>query len=242
MNNESIRYIPKFKIILSGIILLFTFTVPGQQTKSNPYGLEIIKGIEEYDSLIKGDSLKRLVDLTKYIPGIRLDIRYATRNNFTHEVIYTESRAYVRLPVAKALRAIQKALRSKGLGLKVFDAYRPYSATLQFYQIMKDTVFVAAPWKGSRHNRGCAVDASLIDLTTGKELNMPTPFDDFTKKAGSTYPDLPKKVLKNRSMLINEMNAGGFTVYPDEWWHFDYKGWEKYELMDLSFEELDEVR
>jgi len=233
------RFIWKSKMVLGFIFLVMVQSIQAQSTKRNPYGLRIISTIKAYDSIVSSDSLKKLVDLEKYIPGIQLDIRYATSNNFTHKKIYTEAKVYARLSVAKELAGAQKRLNSIGLGLKIYDAYRPYEATLLFYEINKDTIFVAAPWKGSRHNRGCAVDVSLIDLQTGKELEMPTDFDDFTKKASPAYKDLTPNVLKNRQTLIDVMSPWGFSVYPDEWWHFDFKGWEKYELMDLTFGELD---
>jgi D-alanyl-D-alanine dipeptidase len=122
--------------------------------------------------------------------------------------------------------------------LKVIDAYRPYKATVYFYEKVRDSVFVSVPWKGSRHNRGCAVDVSIVTFKTGKEIEMPTGFDDFSVKAHPDYMKLSGKVLKNRSQLITIMKKHGFTVYPAEWWHFDYQGWEKYALMDVSFESL----
>ncbi len=116
-----------------------------------------------------------LVDLQKYIPGVVLDIRYADTNNFTGTKIYTQPRAFLRKPAADSLLKIQQILAEKGLGLKIYDAYRPYAATLYFYEVYPDTTFVAAPWKGSIHNRGCAVDLSIINLESGSELKMPTP-------------------------------------------------------------------
>ncbi|MEI6456210.1 MAG: M15 family metallopeptidase [bacterium] len=234
------RFLLKIKMVTVIALLFFLQNIHAQTVKENPYRLKIISTIQSYDSLVHSDSLKKLVELVQVVPAIRLDIRYASTDNFTHARIYASARAFTRLPVARALAQVQKDLEKKGLGLKVFDAYRPYTATLLFYNVMHDTVFVAAPWKGSRHNRGCAVDLSLTDLKSGKELEMPTPYDDFTKKASPTWMDLPEKALKNRKILIDVMNARGFTVYPDEWWHFDFKGWEDYELMDLTFEELDE--
>ena len=124
------------------------------------------------------------------------------------------------------------------MGLLIFDAYRPYSATVRFYEIYNDTSYVASPWKGSRHNRGAAVDVSLIDFETGEELQMPTGYDNFSEAAHPDYGNLPENVLKNREILINEMQNHGFRVYPYEWWHFDFIGWEAYDLMDLSFEDL----
>lgn len=231
-------FTPNIKICCLFILLLLSGTVKAQNNKENPYGLKIISTMEGYRESIRNDSLKRLVDLEKTVPGIMLDIRYATSNNFTHKIVYTESMAYLRESPALALKEVQKELNKKGIGLKVYDAYRPYAATLLFWKITGDTLFVAAPWKGSRHNRGCAADVGLVDLKTGKDLEMPTPFDDFSAKAGAYYADLPQKAKENRDLLIRMMNKHGFSVFPSEWWHFDFRGWEKYELMDLSFEEL----
>jgi len=111
---------------------------------------------------------------------------------------------------------VQKELEKQGIGIKIFDAYRPYSATLLFYEIQKDTIYVAAPWKGSRHNRGCSVDLTLVDLKTGKELKMPTSFDSFSEESWPSYNNLPRKVIGNRQTLINVMSKYGFTVYPEE--------------------------
>jgi D-alanyl-D-alanine dipeptidase len=136
------------------------------------------------------------------------------------------------------LKDIQAQLNEKGFGLKVFDAYRPYAATVKLYEAYPDTNFVAAPWNGSRHNRGCAVDVTLVDLESGKQLPMPTPFDDFTEKASVSYKQLPDSILSNRQILIDVMTKNGFSTYEHEWWHYDYKGWKNYNLLDLSFEDI----
>ena len=208
------------------------------QKKENHYNLNIISDIITYNSSVKEDSLNQLVNLEKFIPGIVLDIRYATTNNFTGEKIYHSPCAFVRKLVAEALSTIQKELLEKGLGLKVFDAYRPYAATVKFYEVYKDTNFVAAPWKGSVHNRGCAVDVTLIDLKTNKAFEMPTVFDDFTEKAAHSYTYLPDNILKNRQTLKNIMIKNGFQIYDAEWWHYSFRDWENFELLDISFEEL----
>jgi D-alanyl-D-alanine dipeptidase len=119
-----------------------------------------------------------------------------------------------------------------------YHAYRPYAATLEFYKVYPDTNFVAAPWRGSMHNRGCAVDVTLVDLKTKEELEMPTAFDDFTVKAGQFCMDLPSQAIRNRKLLRDIMIKYGFLQYNPEWWHFNFKGWENFELMDISFEEL----
>ena len=224
------------------ILVLAAGSLNAQENKRNPYHLNIISGREAYIRLIRADSLKRLLDIRKEVPGIVLDIRYATSNNFTHKKVYTSARAFARLKVVRSLAGVENELSKRGLGLKVFDAYRPYTATLLFWDIIHDTAYVASPATGSRHNRGCAVDVSLVDLKTGKELQMPTPFDDFTPKAGSAYREIPQTAKLNRQQLISIMSAWGFTVYPSEWWHFDFNGWKDYELMDLSFEDLDTIK
>lgn len=200
--------------------------------------LKIVSSIEEYKKQVALDPSMKLVNLIDYLNGVTFDIRYATNDNFTNQIIYESRDAFVRLPVAKALEKVQDSLRTLHLGLIIYDAYRPYAATVKFYEIIKDTKYVADPKVGSKHNRGCAVDVSLYDLKTGKPLPMPTEFDDFSEKAGATYMNLPKEVIQNRTLLAGVMQAFGFSIYPDEWWHFDYIGWEKYPLMNIPFEEL----
>lgn len=204
----------------------------------NPYGLDIVNTNEAYLKSIEEDENNRLVDLEQYIPGVVLDIRYADTNNFTHTKIYTQPKAFLRKPAADSLLKIQMLLAKQGLGIKIYDAYRPYAGTLYFYKVYPDTTFVAAPWQGSIHNRGCAVDLSLINLSTGEELEMPTPFDDFSPKASHNYMDLDPVILANRATLLKIMTENGFTFYEHEWWHYNIKGRDKYKLMDISFEDL----
>lgn len=207
-------------------------------TDRNPYGLELTDLIEEYRAEISSDPDHELVNLIDFIPGLVLDMRYATHNNFTHEVVYEFPAAFLRRPVAEALAGVQEELSEHGLGIKVFDAYRPYQATLKFWNLVGDPQFVASPQKGSRHNRGAAVDLTLIVLKTGQELEMPTAFDDFTENASPDCTDLPKHQIANRDYLIRVMQRHGFRVFQTEWWHFDYKHWEKFGLIDLPFDQL----
>ncbi|HAY71118.1 MAG TPA: peptidase M15 [Saprospirales bacterium] len=194
--------------------------------------------MQRYAEQSGADPSMKMIDLEHFIPGIKTDIRYATKNNFTGELIYTSAKAFARKPVAHALKAVQDSLSELGLGLLIFDAYRPYSATVKLFEIYPHPGFVADPAKGSRHNRGCAVDISLIQLKTGKELKMPTAFDDFSEKAHSKYMDLPAEAIKNRALLFGIMDHFGFDHLETEWWHFDFRGWEKFPLMDISFESL----
>lgn len=195
-------------------------------------------GVSAYKQQIRLSPEKQLVEIGKYIPSIQLDIRYATLNNFMHQRMYTQARAFARLPVVKALKAVEAELALQGLGLKIYDAYRPYAVTVQFYKKASDKNFVADPKKGSRHNRGCAVDLTLIDLKTGKELAMPTPFDSFSPMAAADYTNLPAVVLQNRLTLKTAMEHHGFRVLSNEWWHFDFIGWQNYELLDVPFSDL----
>jgi len=197
-----------------------------------------VMGLKQYIEEINCIPGSRLVEIKKYVPSIALDIRYATTNNFMHQRMYKQAKAFARLPVAEALKAVQADLKSRGLGLKIYDAYRPYSITVKFYDMAHDTNFVADPRKGSRHNRGCAIDLTVIDLKTGKELDMPTGFDSFSVKAAANYPDLPKKEIENRELLKGVMQAHGFKIYRTEWWHYDFDGWDKYPLLDIPFSEI----
>ena len=154
------------------------------------------------------------------------------------EKIYNSARAFARRPVAEALKKVQADLKPQGLGIKIFDAYRPYKATIKFYELYRDTTYVASPYRGSRHNRGCALDLTIINLKSGEELKMPTGYDSFKKEAWPTTPVSDPSVRKNRTLLINAMEKHGFKVNSSEWWHFDFIGWKKYEVMDIDFEEL----
>lgn len=217
---------------------LFVLFHQGFAQNLNKYGLTVISDEADYKKSIFGNADKELVDLEKFIPDIRLDIHYATANNFAKQAVYEQARAFARLPVALALANVQAELSKSGLGLKIFDGYRPYSVTVKFFQLASDKNFVANPRNGSRHNRGCAIDLTLIDLKTGKELKMPTPYDSFEAAASPAFNKLPAEVIKNRDLLIRVMQRHGFRVLDNEWWHFDFRGWKNFELMDIPFEAL----
>ncbi len=209
-----------------------------ENTNYSRYRLKTINKIEDYKELVKANKKHELIALDKFIPGITLDVRYATNNNLMKRPVYNKSAAYLIRPAAESLKTIQKELNAMGYSLKIFDGYRPYSVTVVFYEKFHDTTFVASPYTGSRHNRGCAVDLTLIDLATGKELEMPTPYDSFTKAAHSEYKDLSPLALKNRELLKKMMLRHGFLIYPDEWWHYDFAGWQQFPVMDIPFEML----
>lgn len=197
-----------------------------------------VMGVKGYLRQIQFEPNSRLAEIKRYVPGIRLDIRYATTNNFMHRQMYAQARAFARLPVVMALKEVEADLKNRGLGLKIYDAYRPYAVTVKFYEMAHDTNFVADPHKGSKHNRGCAIDLTLVDLKTGKELDMPTGFDSFSKKAAADYPGLPRREYANRELLKSVMQAHGFQVYRTEWWHYDFNGWMNYPLLDIPFSEI----
>jgi D-alanyl-D-alanine dipeptidase len=224
------------RFILLNIFVLIINMVFGQHYKY--IDSSKVMGLKSYVSEIRQHPESRLVEIKKYIPEIVLDIRYATTNNFTHHRMYPQARAFARLPVVMALKDVETDLKARGLGLKIYDAYRPYTITAKFYEITPDTNFVADPRKGSKHNRGCAIDLSLIDLKTGKELDMPTAFDSFSRKAAADYPDLPKQQIANRELLKSVMQAHGFKVIATEWWHFDFNGWANYPLLDIPFDAI----
>lgn len=180
-----------------------------------------------------------LIELIKLDPTIKLDIRYATENNFVGRKVYPEARAFLQKAAAKAVARVHKKLSKQGLGLVIFDGYRPWAITKLFWEVTPDEKrkFVADPAKGSKHNRGCAVDLSIFDLKTGALLPMPSEYDEFTERASPNYAGGTAEETRNRELLRKLMEDEGFTVNPNEWWHFDFKNWEDYAIYDISFAE-----
>ena len=181
-----------------------------------------------------------LVELTKLDPTIKLEIRYATTNNLFGTVFYSEARAFMQRPAAEALVRVNHKLRGMGYGLLVHDAYRPWYVTRVFWDATPDDkkLFVADPSKGSRHNRGCAVDLTLYDLKTGKPVEMVSTYDETTDRAYPDYPGGTSLQRWHRNLLRTAMESEGFTVYEAEWWHFDYKDWQRYPIGNQSFEQI----
>jgi zinc D-Ala-D-Ala dipeptidase len=176
-----------------------------------------------------------LVDLKIIAPQIRQDIRYATANNFMKRKLYPVSRCLLHDKVAQKLKQVQIELEKDNLGLQVFDCYRPLSIQKQMWKILPDSNFVANPAQGSRHNRASAVDLTLVDLNTGKEKEMPSDYDEFSKKAHMNYASASKEAKKNRKRLRTIMEKHGFKGIPTEWWHYDSSEWKKYPLLDISW-------
>lgn len=199
---------------------------------------EALKAVppQEHGAFRKPD----LVELAKLDPTIKLDIRYATSNDFLGTPVYTQARAFLQRPAAEALLRVQRELRPLGYGLIIHDGYRPWYVTKIFWDATPDNqkIFVADPAKGSNHNRGCAVDLSLYDLATGKEVKMPSGYDEMTDRAYANYAGGAADERARRDLLRHAMERQGFTVNPTEWWHFDYKDWQKYPILNIKFEDL----
>ncbi|HVW83396.1 MAG TPA: M15 family metallopeptidase [Bryobacteraceae bacterium] len=181
-----------------------------------------------------------LVDLATLGPTVHFDIRYATFNNFMGTPMYTEARAFLERPAAAALQRAGKRLATEGYGLLIHDAYRPWYVTKMFWDATPRKLhgFVANPAKGSKHNRGCAVDLSLYYLRTGKPVEMPSGYDEMTKRAYPHYAGGTELERKNRAALRRAMEAEGFTVDKAEWWHYDYRDWPRYPIINVAFEDL----
>ncbi len=178
-----------------------------------------------------------LVDLTKLDPTIKLDIRYATTNNFLSTAVYTRPAAYLQRPAAEAVVRIHRVLATRGYGLMIHDAYRPWWVTKVFWEATPPNLreFVADPAQGSRHNRGCAVDLTLYDLRTGKAVSMPSVYDEMSPRAYPDYSGGTSAEREHREVLRAAMEHEGFTVYETEWWHFDFKDWRQYPIVNENF-------
>lgn len=225
--------------ILSIVFLLTHCTVFGQDTTLNKHGLWVITKWGDLQKTVINNKDKAMVDIKLYIPTIVLDLRYAGTNNFMKTKLYpTITTSCLRKKAVVALADVQKELNTKNLGLKIFDAYRPYSVTEKMWEPVKDERYAADPKYGSGHNRGVAVDLTIINLTTKKELDMGTVFDNFSDTAHTNFKNLPDSILKNRKLLQTTMEKYGFKVLDTEWWHFYLPNAKEYELLDVSFEDL----
>lgn len=187
-------------------------------------------------SVLFSQSSHNLVEVQSVNPNIRIELLYATNKNFTGKQIYPVEKCYLIKEVAEALDGVQKELEKQDLGLKIWDGYRPISAQWKLWNVVSDERYVSDPRKNGRHTRGTAVDLTIVRLSDGKELEMPTGFDDFSQKAWRTYQDLPENVKKNRLLLQQVMERHDFIGLKTEWWHFDWRGWENYKKLDIDLE------
>ena len=178
-----------------------------------------------------------LVELVKLDSSIKLDIRYAGTNNFLGKPVYPEARAFLQRPAAEALVAAHKDLAKDGYGLLIHDGYRPWGITKLFWDMTSgiQREFVANPATGSKHNRGCAVDLTMYDLALGTAVEMPGGYDEMTPRSYPDYTGGPPEARAKRDLLRRVMERHGFTVEPNEWWHFNYKDWPQYPILDIPF-------
>jgi D-alanyl-D-alanine dipeptidase len=191
---------------------------------------------ESTDTTLESD----MIDLQSLDTSIKYDIRYASNQNFMGEIFYTQPRAFMQRPAAMAVLRAHEELRKLGYGLLIHDAYRPWYVTKMFWDATPDSLrgFVADPSLGSRHNRGAAVDLTLYDMRTGEVIEMPSGYDEFSERAFPNYPGGTTRQRWHRDLLKRVMEAQGFTVYHNEWWHFDYNGWRNYPIGTATFEEI----
>jgi D-alanyl-D-alanine dipeptidase len=207
--------------------------------KPNEYGLSVINKKQDYFISIQQEPQKKMVLLNGYLIYAKYDWKYATINNFTQQILYKNPAAYVRIQAAQALQLIEIDLKEQGIGLLIFDAYRPYSVTKKMWEAVPDNRYAANPAKGSNHNRGAAIDVSLYNLQSGDPLQMPTFFDDFSEKAHHNYMQLPQEILTNRSILKNIMTKYGFMALETEWWHYYLpNAASRFELLDFNFRQI----
>jgi zinc D-Ala-D-Ala dipeptidase len=216
-------------------ILFFLF-----QNRIGAQTLKVISSTKEYNQSIKNDPNNKLLDLRKLIPTIVLDLKYSTTSNFMNYKLYENARTtYMRTKPANALLQIQKSLAAKGFGLKIFDAYRPYSITKKMWELIHDERYVANPANGSGHNRGISIDLTIVNLKTGIALDMGTTFDNFTDSAHHNFTaHFKEAIITNRNLLKTTMIQFGFKPLETEWWHYSWVGSESYEVLDISFEKM----
>lgn len=169
---------------------------------------------------------------------LKVELPYATRENFTGRVLYPVARCFLRREVAEQLVAAHRSLRPLGYGIKIWDGYRPRSVQYLMWEAFPKPGYVGDPKRGSKHNRGAAVDVTLFDLATGEELAMPTAYDHFGLRAHTGFNALPHEVIRNRKLLQDTMRKHGFSTIPTEWWHFDFRAWRHYPLENIPIEDL----
>lgn len=231
----------KFKILLLlvGVILPGFSGLQAQFDTVTLSGLHVIRNPATLSGEIKADSTLEMVDLGREIPSLVMDLRYATPRNFLHRSLYPPlTTTFLRKPAAEALKKVEDGLLPFHLGLKIFDAYRPWSVTVEMWQAVPDDRYAANPSGGSGHNRGIAVDLTLIDLITTQELPMGTGFDSFSDTAHRDFTGLPAQVLANRLFLLTIMEQQGFVGLKTEWWHFSLPHPQNYEVLDIPFHVL----
>ncbi|MBM3432728.1 MAG: M15 family metallopeptidase [Bacteroidetes bacterium] len=206
--------------------------------------LTVCRSIQDLQKTVQKDEDQQLVELKSVCPNLIYDLRYASKNNFVRQNMYPARTrtTYLRKQPALALKRVQEELQSSGLGIKIWDAYRPYGVTVAFWELIGDERYVANPAKGSGHNRGIAVDLTLIQTNDGTELDMGTGFDHFSDTAHHQFRALPVHILNNRALLRTIMEKHGFKAYEEEWWHYSWPDSIRYEILDIPFAKLKKQR
>jgi zinc D-Ala-D-Ala dipeptidase len=241
MNILKQRY---FLLTIQTILFTFYGIAQNADLQISKYGVPVLGKYQYYQQSYELDSTKKLLELKEIIPGIRYDLRYTTTNNFMKRRMYPPNTniTFMRSLPARALQSVQQELSEKGLGLKIFDAYRPYSVTVKFWELVKDERYVADPKKGSGHNRGLAVDLTIIDLKSGTDLDMGTAFDNFSDSAHHSFIQFSTTVIQNRQLLKEIMLKHGFNLFETEWWHYSWPNDRNYEVMDIPFKKLNQLK
>jgi D-alanyl-D-alanine dipeptidase len=232
------KSIPKklFQIFLIFIVL--------NQMVEAQVALKVVDKTSEIKSSIKAEPKLALVELKSVVTNIRYDLKYATKDNFTGIALYPRktNTTYLRVEPAIALGHVAEELKSKGLGIHIWDAFRPYHVTVKFWELIKDDRYVANPSKGSGHNRGIAIDLTLYNLTTGELLDMPTGYDDFSEQAHHGNETISEKKKVNRELLRSVMEKNGFLIFQTEWWHYYWPNGEQYDVLDFSFRQIERIK
>lgn len=218
---------------VAGLAQPATYNLP-----KSKYGLPVVNDVSVYRKIVATDPDNELVDMRQLLPDAQFDVTYAKTTNFLKRKLYPTADVFMRKPAALAIRQAHENLKKQGFGLLLFDGYRPYAITVLFYEEHGDTTFVADPRKGSKHNRGMAIDLTLFDRKTGKRLSMPSDYDESTPRAYHNYMDSDSASLAHRAILKREMERVGFSIFPWEWWHYDFRGWESCFTYDVSFKAI----
>jgi D-alanyl-D-alanine dipeptidase len=231
-----------FSKLFSGKTLMATGVflplLTGFCKKGTAQNLQCIRTAKEYKVSVKTSYSNKLQDIQKLLPALVLDLKYNRSDNFTHVNLYRKATTtYLRMPAALALQKATETLKEKGYSFKIFDAYRPYSVTRKMWELIGDERYVANPKNGSNHNKGLAIDLTIIQQD-GRELDMGTAFDNFSDTAHHDFTKLPATVLENRKLLRTLMEQNGFRALETEWWHYSFSTTENFQVMDLSFKTL----
>lgn len=231
------------KLPLKRLLFIISFCMPLVKGVNGQVMLNVINQPGAFQSSIKSNPKLEMVELKSIIPNIKYDLKYASTNNFTKVRLYPAqtNETFLRIEPAKALSKVAAELKQSGLGIWVWDAYRPYYVTQRFWELIQDERYVAHPAKGSGHNRGIAIDLTLYNLISGELLDMPTSFDDFSEKAHHGFKDLTTTQIQNRELLRSSMEKYGFIKFQTEWWHYYWPNGEQYDVLDFNFMQIKKI-